>query len=92
MTFLETDFSFQKGKFNQENFTMLDVEIHIKGHIAPHWSDWFEGLTITQTDDETILTGEVDDQSALFGLLARVRDLGLSLVSVESVESVDGSQ
>jgi len=71
---------------------MLDVEIRIKGHIAPHWSDWFAGLTITQTDDETILTGEVCDQAALFGLLARVRDLGLSLVSVESVESVDGKQ
>ena len=56
---------------------MLNVEIRIKGHIAPHWSDWFAGLTITQTDDETILTGEVDDQAALYGLLARVRDQGL---------------
>ena len=69
---------------------MLDVEIRIKGHIAPHWSDWFAGLTVTQTDDETILTGEVDDQAALFGLLARVRDLGLSLVSVNSVEHEPG--
>ena len=71
---------------------MLDVEIRIKGHIAPHWSDWFAGLTVTQTDDETILTGEVDDQAALFGLLARVRDLGLSLLSVNSVEIVDGKR
>ncbi len=71
---------------------MLNVEIRIKGHIAPHWSDWFAGLTITQTDDETILTGEVDDQAALYGLLARVRDLGLSLVSVNSVEMIDGRQ
>ncbi|MGC9395524.1 MAG: hypothetical protein ACP5J4_11780 [Anaerolineae bacterium] len=71
---------------------MLDVEIHIKGHIAPHWSDWFAGLTVTQTDEETILTGEVSDQAALFGLLARVHDLGLSLVSVESAEVVDGKQ
>ena len=71
---------------------MLDVEIRIKGHIAPHWSDWFAGLTVTQIDDETILTGEVDDQAALFGLLARVRDLGLSLLSVNSVEVVDGKQ
>ena len=71
---------------------MLNVEVRIKGHIASHWSDWFAGLTITQTDNDTILTGEVDDQAALFGLLARVRDLGLSLVSVESVESVDGKQ
>jgi len=69
---------------------MLDVEIRIKGHIAPHWSDWFAGLTVSQTDDETILTGEVDDQAALFGLLARVRDLGLSLLSVNSVEQEPG--
>ncbi len=65
---------------------MLDVEIRIKGRIAPHWSDWFAGLRITLTDGETILTGAVTDQAALFGLLARVRDLGLSLVSVKSVE------
>jgi hypothetical protein len=71
---------------------MLHVEIRIEGHIAPHWSDWFARLTVTQTDDETILTGKVCDQAALFGLLARVRDLGLSLVSVESAEAVDGKQ
>ncbi len=65
---------------------MLSVEIRIKGHIAPHWSDWFAGLSITTTDDETILTGEVLDQAALYGLLARVRDLGLSLLSVKNVE------
>ena len=47
---------------------MLHVEIRIKGRIASHWSGWFEGLTITYTEnDETILTGEVLDQSALFG-------------------------
>ena len=66
---------------------MLRVEIRIKGHIASHWSDWFEGLTITYTEnDEMVLAGEVPDQAALFGLLARVRDLGLSLISVDSVE------
>ena len=70
---------------------MLRVEIHIKGRIASHWSDWFEGLTITYTEnDETVLTGEVLDQSALFGLLARVRDLGLALISVDSDEVVNG--
>ena len=71
---------------------MLSVEIYIKGHIAPHWSDWFAGLMVTQTDDGTLLTGEVLDQAALYGLLARVRDLGLSLLSVNSVEMVDGRQ
>jgi hypothetical protein len=65
---------------------MLNVEIRIKGRIAPHWSDWFEGLAVTHTDDETILTGEILDQAALYGLVARVRDLGLSLVAVNSVE------
>ena len=65
---------------------MLRVEVRIKEHIAPHWTDWFAGLTITQTEDETILTGEVPDQAALYGLLARVRDLGLFLLSVNSIE------
>ena len=70
---------------------MLRVEIRIKGRIASHWSDWFEGLTVTHTDsDETVLTGEVLDQAALFGLLARVRDLGLALISVDSSEVVNG--
>ncbi|MGD9030967.1 MAG: hypothetical protein PVG25_14265 [Anaerolineae bacterium] len=66
---------------------MQVVEIRIKGRIDEHWSDWFEGLTITYTDQgETLLTGEVADQAALYGLLAKLRDLGLALVSVEHVE------
>ena len=66
---------------------MQVVEIRIKGQIDEHWSDWFEGLTITHTDQgETLLTGEVADQAALYGLLAKLRDLGLPLVSVEPVE------
>ena len=70
---------------------MLRVEIRIKGRIAPHWSDWFEELAITYTEnDETVLTGELLDQSALFGLLARVRDLGLALLSVDSSETGSG--
>ena len=66
---------------------MQVVEIRIKGQIDEHWSDWFEGLTLTHTDQgETLLTGEVADQAALYGLLAKLRDLGLPLVSVEPVE------
>ena len=66
---------------------MLRTEIRVKGQIAAHWSDWFEDLEITHTDqDETILTGEVADQSALYGLLAKLRDLGLPLLSVNHVE------
>ncbi len=66
---------------------MLKAEIRVKGQIDQDWSDWFEGLTITHTDQgETILVGELVDQSALYGLLAKLRDLGLPLVSVSGVE------
>jgi hypothetical protein len=63
---------------------MQTVEIRIKGEIDPHWSDWFAGLVITHSgQDETTLSGEVVDQAALYGLIARLRDLGLPLVSVK---------
>jgi len=66
---------------------MQSVEIRVKGRIDEHWSDWFAGLTITHTDQgETILSGTVVDQSALYGLLAKLRDLGLPLVSVQPSE------
>ena len=66
---------------------MQQVEIVVKGHLDPQWSEWLAGLTIThETGNRTILCGRVADQSALYGLLSRLRDLGLSLVSVVSVE------
>jgi hypothetical protein len=58
-------------------------QIRIKGHLAREWTDWFEGLTITlEEDGNTLLTGPVVDQAALHGLLKKVRDLGLPLISV----------
>ena len=67
---------------------MLRAEIRVQGRIDEHWSDWFEDLEIAHTEEgETILTGDIADQSALYGLLARLRDLGLPLISVDSVES-----
>jgi hypothetical protein len=67
---------------------MLQVEIRVKGQIDEHWSSWFEDLALTYTDqDETILSGVVADESALYGLIARLRDLGLALVSVDSEEA-----
>jgi hypothetical protein len=66
---------------------MQQVKIRLQGQIDERWSEWFEGLTITHTEQgETLLTGFVADQAALHGLLAKVRDLGLSLVSVASAE------
>jgi hypothetical protein len=62
-------------------------EIRIKGHLGHQWTDWFEGLTITlEEDGDTLLTGPVVDQAALHGLLKKVRDLGLPLVSVVQVQ------
>lgn len=63
-------------------------EIRIKGHLAGRWVDWFEGLAITlEEDGETLLTGPVIDQAALHGLLRKVRDLGMPLLSVNRVVS-----
>jgi len=62
-------------------------EIRVVGHLPSQWADWFEGLTITPEEDgDTLLTGPAIDQAALHGLLKKVRDLGLSLVSVSSIE------
>ena len=58
-------------------------QIRIKGHLGHQWTDWFGGLTITLEDNgDTLLTGPVIDQAALYGLLRSVRDLGLPLISV----------
>jgi len=61
--------------------------IRIKGHLGREWTDWFEGLTITlEENGNTLLTGPVIDQAALHGLLKKVRDLGMPLLSVNRIE------
>jgi hypothetical protein len=61
-------------------------QIRIKGHLSPQWTDWFEGLTITlEEDGNTLLIGIVVDQAALHGILKKVRDLGMPLLSVNSM-------
>ena len=72
---------------------MQVVEIRITGRIDRKWSDWFADLQIKHTErDEAILTGEVADQAALYGLLAKLRDLGLPLLSVSNVEADSGDE
>ncbi|MEZ4711261.1 MAG: hypothetical protein R3A44_28950 [Caldilineaceae bacterium] len=63
------------------------IEIRIKGHLADRWIDWFGDLSITLTENgDTLLTGPVVDQAALYGLLRKVRDLGMPLLAVNQVE------
>ena len=67
---------------------MLQVEIRFKGQIDRRWSEWFGGLTISHSDsDETLLTGFIADQSTLYGIIARLRDLGLELTSIRIEDS-----
>ena len=61
-------------------------EIRIKGHLDARWQDWFDGMSVTlEADGTTLLSGHVPDQPALHGLLRKVRDLGLTLVSVSQM-------
>ena len=76
-TYVSTEGSYEPGLY----------EIRIKGHLDDRWADWFEGLTITLADNgDTLLSGPVVDQAALHGLLRKVRDLGIPLLSVNRVE------
>ncbi len=62
-------------------------QIRVAGHLARHWTDWFEGLAITLEDNgDTLITGPVADQAALHGLLKKVRNLGIPLLSVVCIE------
>ena len=78
------------GTYNSEIHPGQPViyQIRIKGHLGRQWADWFGGLTITLEDSgDTLLTGPVVDQAALHGLLKKVRDLAMPLVSVSPVTS-----
>jgi len=68
-----------------------EYQIRIEGHLGNQWADWFDGLSVTlEADGKTLLSGPVPDQPALYGLLRKVRDLGMPLVSVNQVYSTQG--
>jgi len=65
-------------------------EIRLAGHLDAHWAAWFDGLTVSQEiDGTTVISGPIADQAALHGVLQRVRDLGLPLVSVVRIEPIE---
>ncbi len=71
---------------------MLRTEIKVKGQLSENWSEWFDGLTISHSGpDETVLTGLMPDQAALYGVISRLRDLGLELASVDCQQTKENS-
>jgi len=75
-----------KANLETEAGQPIVYEIRITGHLGSQWTDWFGGLTVTLEDNgETLLTGPVVDQAALHGVLKKMRDLGMPLVSVNRV-------
>ena len=72
--------------------TPMCYEIHIEGHLSSSWSSWFEGMDIHhEGNDKTVLRGPIIDQAALHGVLMRIRDLGLPLVSVSRLGKERGN-
>ena len=66
---------------------MQRVEFRVRGRIDENWSDWFDGFEITYPEeDESVLSGPFRDQTALYSLISRLRDLGLALISVNTTE------
>ena len=68
--------------------TSTHYQIKVKGQLDPHWSDWFDGLTLSyETDGSMILSGPVIDQAALYGILLKLHNLNLPLLAVNQVEA-----
>jgi hypothetical protein len=69
----------------------VQYEIRIKGHLGPRWAAWFDGFCLTNRDDGTaVLMGPIADQAALHGLLNKLRDLGIPLVSLTPITNEEG--
>jgi hypothetical protein len=72
------------------NTSMYQTEIHVKGKMNPNWADWFEELQVRDSDsDETILTGNLPDMAAIYGILSRLSSLVIPLISVTCREETN---
>ena len=71
----------------QNRFETGHYDIKVKGSLDSNWSDWFDGMRISYKNGVTTLSGKIVDQAALFGVLGRIRDIGLQLISVNRFES-----
>jgi hypothetical protein len=77
----------------QDGLTSDYYQIRVRGALAPLWSTWFDGFSITiDTNGDTILAGPVADQAALYGLISRARDLGLTLLSVRRLTALEDKE
>lgn len=75
---------------NRRPHAPADYELRVEGHLDENWSTWFDGMAVTREDDgTTTLRGLVADQAALHGLLTKVRDLAVTLISVEVIDAPD---
>ena len=68
------------------------IKIKIKGQLDSTWKDWFDGLDIITEDDHTLLLGDARDEAFIYGVLNKIRDLNLKLISVEKIEESDNKQ
>lgn len=82
----------QQSPDTPDNPNML-YRFHIQAQLADHWSAWFDGLTfIPQSDGTSYLEGALVDQSALYGVIGRLRDLGITLLAVQQVDHADSTK
>jgi hypothetical protein len=70
----------------------IQYEIRVKGQLDERWTDWFDGMNIESEGGITTLTGPLNDQAALHGILSRIRDLGLPLISAQQFDPEDGTR
>ena len=77
----------ERKQINNSPDTMA-YQIRLEGHLGPQWAEWFDGMSITpDANGDTLLTGSLPDQAALHGLLKKVRDLGMTLVSINRIDA-----